>query len=231
MESLGHVVPNRVFQIDLRSPGAGAADGDPCEEVNRVGSDFAATLGEHLDALLAERQWLRPTQPGGIFMVEFRDENKGAFQGKEDLQQVFLFHGLNYDETNLLAGAVESIEFSDGEVIVEEYEIGKGLYVVLDGEVDVSIIAEDGDRTYLGRLGNGDFFGEMSLVTANLTSARCTAVGEVKVVMIEKLKFDQLVKANTALEVKTYKAFAKVLADRLEVANKERARRTAGSSP
>lgn len=157
-------------------------------------------------------------------MVEFRDEEKGAFQGKEDLQQVFLFHGLSYEETNQLAGAVGFRDFEDGKIIVDEYEIGQGLYIVMEGEVDISIISDNDDRMYLGRLANGDFFGEMSLVTANLTSARCTAVGRVRLVMIEKLKFDELLESNHTLGMKIYKAFAKILADRLEIANKERAR-------
>lgn len=68
-----------------------------------------------------------------------------------------------------------SHDVSPGTVVIHEGEEGRGLFVVLGGDLDVSRRTSDGETVPLGGLTTGDIFGEMSLLRNNRTSATVTA--------------------------------------------------------
>src|SRR5437870_5724508 len=61
-------------------------------------------------------------------------------------------------------------------VILFEDDPGDALYVVDTGQVKVVLIGEDGREVILSVLGEGDFFGEMSLIDEELRSAHVIAM-------------------------------------------------------
>ena len=63
----------------------------------------------------------------------------------------------------------------DGETIIEEGKPTSGFYVILVGEVSVSCVAEDGLEVPLGNLSEGDYFGEISLLTGSIPEATVKA--------------------------------------------------------
>jgi len=77
-------------------------------------------------------------------------------------------------------------------VIVEEGQPGRGLYMLLSGEVDVA--KRDGDsKVLLATLGPGEVFGEISLVNDEPTSASVTAAQQSTVLFLAKEIFQRLV--------------------------------------
>lgn len=75
--------------------------------------------------------------------------------------------------------------FEDGEVIVLQGEVGEEMYVVQAGKVEV--VLESGDnRERVAVLGPKDFFGEMALFDKEVRSATIRAMGEVRVLTIDK---------------------------------------------
>lgn len=75
--------------------------------------------------------------------------------------------------------------FEDGEVIVLQGEVGEEMYVVQAGKVEV--VLESGDnRERVAVLGPKDFFGEMALFDKEVRSATIRAVGEARVLTIDK---------------------------------------------
>jgi CRP-like cAMP-binding protein len=77
-------------------------------------------------------------------------------------------------QTDLLR-KFEGADVDAGTEVIKEGEQGPGLFVVLAGELDV--VGRRGGKTEvkLGKLGPGDIFGEMSLVTQQPTSATVRA--------------------------------------------------------
>ncbi|MEM9192823.1 MAG: cyclic nucleotide-binding domain-containing protein [Myxococcota bacterium] len=88
-----------------------------------------------------------------------------------------------------------------GTVVIREGAEGQGLYVVLNGELDVSKV--DGEeKVLLATLKPGDVFGEISLIHDEPTTATVTAASNATVMFLAKNVFHRLVEAVD--EIRTY---------------------------
>lgn len=75
--------------------------------------------------------------------------------------------------------------YIDGEEIVREGEVGRCMYVIQSGRVEV-VRGDDGAVQQLAVLGEGDFFGEMALFGEDERSATVRALGEARVLKVDK---------------------------------------------
>jgi CRP/FNR family cyclic AMP-dependent transcriptional regulator len=75
--------------------------------------------------------------------------------------------------------------FGDGEIIVREGEAGDVMFEILSGRVEV-LQKREGQEVRLAILGKGDFFGEMAIFEREVRSATVRALGEVRVLTIDK---------------------------------------------
>ena len=87
----------------------------------------------------------------------------------EQLSKVPLFSGCSRKDLQTIARIVRDIDHPAGTVIAREGDPGVGLFVITEGMTDVTI----GGRRR-ARLGPGDFFGEISLVTGEPRTATVT---------------------------------------------------------
>ena len=69
-----------------------------------------------------------------------------------------------------------SHDVAPGTVVIHEGEAGRGLFVVLSGELDVSRRGSDGAAVPLGALRTGDVFGEMAILRNAATTATVVCV-------------------------------------------------------
>ncbi|MEE9569304.1 MAG: FAD-dependent oxidoreductase [Candidatus Binatia bacterium] len=83
--------------------------------------------------------------------------------------------------------------FEAGEIIFRQGDRGDRLYIVVDGEVEV-VKAEPGkqEETVLARLGPGECFGEMALVSDNLRMATVRTCTSVNVLTLDRDAFHAL---------------------------------------
>ncbi len=78
--------------------------------------------------------------------------------------------------------------YQDGEIIVRQGELGNCMYVVQKGKVEV--LQEKGDKQVsLAVLNEGDFLGEMAIFEREVRSATARALGEVRVLTVDKKTF------------------------------------------
>lgn len=75
--------------------------------------------------------------------------------------------------------------FTHGEVIIQQGDVGDRMYVVQTGNVEV-VLESDGAERRLSTLKAGDFFGEMALFDKVVRSASVRALGEARVLTIDK---------------------------------------------
>lgn len=78
--------------------------------------------------------------------------------------------------------------FPEGQVIFEEGQAGAEMYVVCDGEVDITL-----EGRLINRLGSGDIFGEMALVDDRPRSASAIAGTGCKLLPVDQARFASLV--------------------------------------
>lgn len=89
------------------------------------------------------------------------------------LESVPLFRDCSSDVLDRLAEATAEFEFSADAPIVQQGQVGNGLYVVVSG--GASIVAGSDE---LARLGPGEFFGELSVIDQQPRAATAYAIGD-----------------------------------------------------
>jgi CRP-like cAMP-binding protein len=142
-----------------------------------------------------------------------------GFEGVELLQKLHLFQKLTFDETTRLGSIIEYVDLPPDTVVIEQNALGNALYVLARGEVKVTRDA-DGDGQHaateeIGRLKDGELFGEMSLIDDLLTSARVSTVTACRLLKLPRDRFEALLAADDKLAVKVYRSFCRTLSDRL----------------
>ena len=143
----------------------------------------------------------------------------GEFEGVELLQKLHLFQKLSFDETTRLGSIIHYLDLPPETVVIEENALGDALYVIQKGEVRVTRdVNRDGKHDVneeIGRLKEGDLFGEMSLIDDLLTSATVITVGDCRLLKMPRDRFEALLKSDDKLGVKVFKSFCRTLSDRL----------------
>ena len=109
----------------------------------------------------------------------------------DSLRQVPLFRDLSNRDLKRLAGSMSEKSFAPGQVVVSEGQGGVGFFVILDGHAKVSRAGED-----RGRLGAGDYFGEMALIDGDDRAASVTAEGELRCAAMTMWNFRPFVKEH-----------------------------------
>jgi CRP-like cAMP-binding protein len=88
--------------------------------------------------------------------------------------------------------------YHDGEAIVREGETGDCMYVVQAGQVEV-LQGKENNEVRLAVLNEGDFFGEMAIFEREVRSATVRAIGEVRVLTVEKKNFLRRIQEDPSL--------------------------------
>ena len=125
--------------------------------------------------------------------------------------------GLGEDELGRLAAAMEAVEVPATKVVIEEGAAGDGLYVVGSGRVLITrggATFHEHDRT-IGTLGDGEFFGEMSLLLDEAPCATVRAAGDTVVYRLTKSTFDDMLSKGEMAAYKVILNVAKGLCRRL----------------
>src|SRR5437660_11243903 len=76
---------------------------------------------------------------------------------------------------------------------------GDALYVVAKGQVKVVLIGEDGREVILSVLGEGDFFGEMSLIDEEPRSAHVIAMEDSNLLVIRREDFQAILQQSPGI--------------------------------
>jgi CRP-like cAMP-binding protein len=82
--------------------------------------------------------------------------------------------------------------FAEGETIVREGDRGASWFLIEEGEVDVHTTDPSGRHLVLARLGPGEFFGEVSVLTGKPRTATIVARNGVTVIEISSRDLDQI---------------------------------------
>lgn len=101
------------------------------------------------------------------------------------------------------------VEFPAGSVILAEGQEGSHMYVVMEGEVSITL-----QDKFLATAMPGEIVGEMALINSEIRSATATARTDCVLVSIDQGSFDSLLRHVPEFSLHVMN----VLADRLKVA-------------
>jgi CRP-like cAMP-binding protein len=96
----------------------------------------------------------------------------GAVNIVDRLAQLSLFADLSRPQLESVAHTLEEQVFADGQRVLRQGLSGSAFYIILEGEASIVI-----DGTERARLGRGDFFGEISVLTGDPPNADVVATG------------------------------------------------------
>lgn len=99
-----------------------------------------------------------------------------------------LFSDLNRDERRSLIKRFQSQVVGPGDILIEEGEQGRGLFLVLRGDFDVTRKGTGGKQR-LATLKSGDVFGEISLLREQPTNASVAAKSSGEVLFLARSDF------------------------------------------
>jgi CRP-like cAMP-binding protein len=111
------------------------------------------------------------------------------------LRRIPVFAKLDPASLKLLAFSSSHLNFSDGEALCHQGEPGNSVFIIDEGEVDVTVEV-DGKSIHLATLGSHELFGEMAVICNLPRTANVRARGPLKVLEVEGDVFLQLVTSN-----------------------------------
>jgi CRP-like cAMP-binding protein len=106
------------------------------------------------------------------------------------LQRVPLFSQLSPADLQRVVAVAREKSYPKNSVILFEDDPGDALYVVASGQVKVVLIGDDGREVILSVLGEGEFFGEMSLLDDEPRSAHVIAMEDSDLLVLRREDFE-----------------------------------------
>jgi len=125
----------------------------------------------------------------------------------ELIKRVPLFSQLSRKDLNEVAGIADEIDLREGKELTRQGQPGREFFVLIEGTADV----KKGSRR-INRLGPGDFFGEISLVTHQPRTATVVATSPVRALVITDRSFRTLLEHQSQIQGKVMSALAARLA-------------------
>jgi CRP/FNR family transcriptional regulator, cyclic AMP receptor protein len=121
----------------------------------------------------------------------------------ELLAGVPLFAGCSKKELGEISTLADELSFPAGTTLIEEGRQGHEFFVLVEGDVDVRAKGRK-----LASLGDGSFFGEMSLVSSRPRNATVTASSAVRVLVIHEQAFRRLLRDSPSIQLKVLQTLA-----------------------
>jgi CRP/FNR family transcriptional regulator len=129
------------------------------------------------------------------------------------LKRVPLFSNLVSGDIKQVAAIAQEEAFSDGDIIIQQGEIGDLMFIIVSGEVRV-IVTRDQKEVEFARRTAGEYVGEMALFGKERI-ATVAAVGHVRTLCIDRKSFEAILRDRPDVSL----AVIQVLCERLQEAS------------
>ena len=103
-----------------------------------------------------------------------------------------LFGGLDAEQLQAVIGGLRLTSVQPGEIIVAEGEPGGSLFLIASGRVRVYARSPSGRQKQVRTMRQGDFFGEISLLTGSRRTATITAATPCEVLELDRETVDAM---------------------------------------
>ncbi|MCM2315543.1 MAG: sigma 54-interacting transcriptional regulator [Thermoanaerobaculia bacterium] len=133
----------------------------------------------------------------------------------ETLRRFPLWATFSDELLDVVADAMEPITWKAGDEIIRSGEPGHHFSVMISGRADVRVRTESGNLTTVATMKEGDSFGEMSLLSDDLTCADVVATEDCETLALGKAAFHELISETPVL----LREFVRLLSRRLKASD------------
>ena len=116
-----------------------------------------------------------------------------------DIRNQSVLKVLSLEEIQALARKVALCEFRKGEAILRHGDSGDSMFFIFEGNLDIQIPKENGEKTSVANLWPGDCVGEMSMLTGEPRSADVVALSDVVLLQVTKDELQPILANNPGL--------------------------------
>lgn len=148
-----------------------------------------------------------------IFRRFLTDQN--FLQKKEFLRSLDLFKDIRDKDLGYLINALHSRVYKEGEVVFLEGDIGRALFILESGRVELTKKNGATKARRIFTLEQGDFFGEMALLEQLPRSASAVAVERSYVHLLYRAKLETLLHYHPRIGVVVMTHLAQLMSARL----------------
>lgn len=144
------------------------------------------------------------------FFLDSRRKEKLDF-----LRRIPLFEDLKDRQLSHVLQHLYQKEYQSGEFLFEEGDIGRALFIVESGKVELTKKTPDGKSKSLAVVGPGSFFGEMALLEEMPRSASAAALEPSRLHLFYKSKLEAFLERDSEAGVVFMSKLSQVLSSRL----------------
>jgi len=130
-----------------------------------------------------------------------------------------LFSGMVASELEVLEHTAQVKSYKAGRNIFQEGDPGDGLYLILEGKVQITCLLGQDQRTVLSQLDAGDFFGEMALLGDSSRSATAVAREQSELIGFFHPDLLEIINFHPVMGAKVTFGLARTLSERLRYTN------------
>ena len=132
------------------------------------------------------------------------------------LNQLDIFSSLDAQAMARVRLLMKRHEVPGGWVLFREGDEGSLMYVVLSGTVAISIRTDDAEELEVARVGEGSFFGEMSILEKDVRSATCRTIDDCVLLSLDGDGFRILMKKEPDAAIRIMQRMLNTTAYRLQ---------------
>lgn len=130
---------------------------------------------------------------------------------RELLRQIHIFADLTDRESDAVLDLMHQKAIPRGTTVFHQNDSGGGLYLILSGSVKIWRTGRDGRDVTVAVLGEGNFFGEMSLIDGQPRSASASATQSTRLLVLDREHFERSVLAHPRIVAKLLRELSKRL--------------------
>ncbi len=140
---------------------------------------------------------------------------------REFLHSLSICKGLSNRELGYLLQSFHMRTYHEGEVLFLEGDIGRALFVVESGKIELSKLGSDGRPQRITVLESGQFLGEMALLEQLPRSASAVALEKSQMLLLYRSKLDAILHYHPRIGVSIMAHLARLLSSRLRKTSRE----------
>jgi len=174
------------------APAFGLEEFDPSQEISLGGGSTSVPAPEPL-AMPEESSGITSAlDMEGLDSIELEPEivPTSASQTAKSFLQTPLFEGFDQQELQAIIKGLSFVGCAPGDVLVGEGAPGDSMFVIVSGKAKAYVRDRKGNYMKIKELGEGDFFGEVSVLTGKPRTATITAATEVELLELDKVTLD-----------------------------------------